>query len=285
MTTRGVPGWIPAVAAMAILQLAAALTTNLYPLVGPGGTGWLRLVGGALIFLVIVRPNLRTFRREDLILLMWLGLATALMTIAFQFAVFRIGLSLTVPIQFLGPLAVGVLRAKSRAHIMWPVLALLGVVALTEPWTGTIDLWGVIFALLAALGWALYIVLTQRAGDQVSGLQALSITIPVAAIASTVIGLPEAWGHLTPAVLLEALGLAVMMPVIPFILELFALKRLTTASFGTLMAGEPALGALWGVTLLGERMDAIQLGGLCAVIAAGVAAAMTGKRSVDKDPA
>jgi len=281
MSSRGVPGWILAVAAMAILQLAAALTTNLYPLVGPGGTGWLRLVGGAVIFLLIVRPNLRSFRRSDLVLLVWLGLATALMTITFQFAVFRIGLSLTVPIQFLGPLAVGVLRAKSRAHIVWPVLALLGVVALTEPWTGSIDLWGVIFALLAALGWALYIVLTQRAGDQVSGLKALSITIPVAAIVSTVIGLPQAWGNLTPSILLEALGLAVMMPVIPFILELAALKRLTTASFGTLMAGEPALGALWGVTLLGERMDAIQIAGLCAVIAAGVAAALTGKRSPD----
>lgn len=266
---------------MAILQLAAALTTNLYPLVGPGGTGWLRLVGGAVIFLLIVRPNLRTLRRSDLLLLVWLGLATALMTITFQFAVFRIGLSLTVPIQFLGPLAVGVLRAKSRAHIVWPVLALLGVVALTEPWTGSIDLWGVIFALLAALGWALYIVLTQRAGDQVSGLKALSITIPVAAIVSTVIGLPQAWGNLTPSILLEALGLAVMMPVIPFILELAALKRLTTASFGTLMAGEPALGALWGVTLLGERMDAIQIAGLGGVIAAGVAAALTGKRSPD----
>lgn len=268
-----------AVAAMAILQLAAALTTNLYPLVGPGGTGWLRLVGGALIFLVIVRPNLRAFRRTDLMLLVWLGLATALMTITFQFAVFRIGLSLTVPIQFLGPLVVGVLRAKSRAHIVWPVLALLGVVALTEPWTGSIDLWGVIFALLAALGWALYIVLTQRAGDQVSGLKALAITIPVAAIASTIVGLPEAWGHLTPAVLVEALGLAVMMPVIPFILELLALKRLTAASFGTLMAGEPALGALWGVSLLGERMDGIQIVGLGAVIVAGIAAALTGKRS------
>jgi inner membrane transporter RhtA len=278
MKTQGVPGWVLAVGAMSVLQLAAALTTHLYPLVGPAGTGWLRLGGGALIFLLIVRPRSRNFKRADLLLLVALGLATALMTITFQYAVFRIGLSFTVPIQFLGPLAVGVLRAKSRRNIVWPVLALGGVVALTKPWTGTLDVWGVVFALLAALGWALYILLTQRAGDRVSGLNALAITVPVAALAATVVGLPQAWGHVTPMILLQALGLAVLMPVIPFILELFALKKLTAAAFGTLMAGEPALAALWGFTLLGERMDAIQLIGLGTVIAAGIAAERTGRR-------
>ncbi len=268
-----------AVVAMAVLQLAAALTTHLYPLVGPAGTGWLRLVGGALIFLLIVRPRRSMFASGNLRLLVWLGLATALMTIAFQFAVFSIGLSMTVPIQFLGPLCVGVLRAKSRRQIVWPVLAMGGVVALTQPWHGTLNLWGVGFALLAALGWALYIVLTQAAGDQVSGLTALSVTVPVAALAATVVGLPQAWGHITPEILLVALGLAVLMPVIPFILELFALKRLTAAAFGTLMAGEPVLAALWGTLLLGERLDALQLAGLIAVVLAGIGAARSGQRS------
>lgn len=278
MTTREVPGWMFAVVAMSVLQLGAALTTSLYPLIGPAGTGWLRLVGGALIFLALVRPNLRSFSRSDLRLLLLLGLATALMTIAFQFAVFRIGLSMTVPIQFLGPLAVGVIRAKSGRQALWPLLALVGVVAITQPWTGTVDLLGVGFALLAALGWAFYIVLTQAAGDRVSGLRALSITIPVAAIAATFVGLPEAWGHITPLIAIQALGLAILMPVIPFVLELVALKRLTAAAFGTLMAGEPALAALWGFLLLGERLDVLQLLGLSAVIVAGVVAERSGRR-------
>lgn len=268
-----------AVTAMAVLQLGAALTTSLYPIVGPAGTGWLRLVGGALIFLAIVRPKFRSFTSSELRLLVLLGLATALMTIAFQFAVFRIGLSMTVPIQFLGPLAVGVIRAKSRGQMAWPVLALAGVVAITQPWTGTLDLIGVGCALLAALGWAFYIVLTQAAGDRVAGMRALAITVPVAAIAATFVGLPEAWGHITPLIAIHALGLAVLMPVIPFILELVALKRLTAAAFGTLMAGEPALAALWGFLLLGERLDPLQLLGLSAVIVAGVAAERTGRRN------
>ena len=278
MTTRAIPGWMFAVAAMTVLQFAAALTTQLYPIVGPAGAGWLRLVGGALVFLVLVRPNFRSYGRANLRLLVGLGLATALMTISFQFAVATIGLSMTVPIQFLGPLTVGVLRARRRSHVWWPILAMVGVIAVTQPWTGTIDPWGVVWALLAALGWALYIVLTQAAGDRVSGFRALAVTIPVAAIAATFVGLPSAWGHLDLGIVLVGFGLGVLMPVIPFALELVALKRLTAAAFGTLMAGEPALAAIFGVTLLGESLDALQIVGIGVVIVAAVAAERTGKR-------
>lgn len=278
MTSRGIPGWMFAVAAMAVLQFGAALTTQLYPLVGPAGAGWLRLVGGAIIFLALVRPNIRSYGRDNLRLLIGLGLVTALMTISFQFAVDTIGLSMTVPIQFLGPLTVGVVRARRRAHIWWPILAMVGVIGVTQPWTGAIDALGVFWALLAGVGWALYIVMTQAAGDRVSGVRALAVTIPVAAIASTVVGLPSAWGHLDWGILLAGCALGILMPVIPFSLELIALKRLTAAAFGTLMAGEPALAAVFGVVLLGERLDLIQVGGIGLVIVAAIAAERTGKR-------
>jgi inner membrane transporter RhtA len=268
-----------AVGAMTVLQFGAALTTHLYPIVGPAGAGWLRLVGGAIVFLAIVRPNFRGYGRANLGLLVQLGLATGLMTIAFQFAVATIGLSSTVPIQFLGPLSVGLLHATSRRQLLWPLLAMVGVIAVTEPWTGAIDPWGVFFALLAGLGWALYIVLTQRAGDRTSGIDALAVTIPVAAVSMTVIGLPQAWGHLDLGVTLAGLALGILMPVIPFALELVALKRLTAAAFGTLMAGEPALAALFGTLLLGEHLDAVQVAGIGVVIVAGIAAERTGKRA------
>jgi inner membrane transporter RhtA len=268
-----------AVAAMTVLQLAAALTTNLYPLVGPAGTGWLRLVGGALIFLVLVRPRLSSFERSDLRMLVMLGLATAMMTITFQYAIFHLGLGMTAAIQFLGPLCVGVFRAKRKRQIVWPIIAFGGVIALTQPWTGTLNLIGVLFAALAALGWAIYIVLTQQAGDRVTGFRALSITIPVAALAASIVGLPQVWGNLTPAVALASLGLAILMPVIPFALELVALKRLTASAFGTLMAGEPALAATFGFLLLGERLDALQLAGVAIVVLAGIGAERVGRRT------
>lgn len=278
MTTTGIPGWMLAVAAMSVLQLAAALTTHLYPIVGPAGTGWLRLVGGALIFLLAVRPRLRSFSPSDLRMLILLGLATAMMTIAFQYAVFHLGLGMTAAIQFLGPLSVGVFRAKRKGQAIWPVIAFGGVIALTQPWTGQLSLVGVLFAGLAALGWALYIVLTQQAGDRVTGFRALSITVPVAAIAASVVGVPEVWGHLTPLVALQAFGLAILMPVIPFALELIALKHLTASAFGTLMAGEPALAATFGFLLLGEQLDALQIAGVAIVVAAGVGAERVGRR-------
>ena len=268
-----------AVAAMTVLQLAAALTTNLYPLVGPAGTGWLRLVGGALIFLVLVRPRLSSFERSDLRMLVMLGLATAMMTITFQYAIFHLGLGMTAAIQFLGPLCVAVFRAKRKRQIVWPIIAFGGVIALTQPWTGTLNLIGVLFAALAALGWAIYIVLTQQAGDRVTGFRALSITIPVAALAASIVGLPQVWGNLTPAVALASLGLAILMPVIPFALELVALKRLTASAFGTLMAGEPALAATFGFLLLGERLDALQLAGVAIVVLAGIGAERVGRRT------
>jgi len=267
-----------AVSAMTVLQLAAALTTNLYPVVGPAGTGWLRLVGGALIFLIAVRPRLRSFEPGDLRMLVLLGLVTAMMTLTFQYAIFHLGLGMTAAIQFLGPLCVGVFRANRKRHIVWPLIAFGGVIALTQPWTGTLSLVGVLFAALAALGWALYIVLTQQAGDRVTGFRALSITVPVAAIAASVVGLPQVWGHLTPLVALQALGLAVLMPVIPFALELVALKRLTASAFGTLMAGEPALAAAFGFLLLGENLDALQVAGVAIVVLAGVGAERVGRR-------
>lgn len=274
-----VPGWVFAVGAMTVLQFAAALTTHLYPIVGPAGAGWLRLVGGAIVFLAIVRPNFRSYGRDNLRLLLQLGLVTGLMTISFQFAVATIGLSATVPIQFLGPLTVGVLHASNRRQLLWPILAMVGVIAVTQPWTGEINPWGVFFALLAGLGWALYIVLTQRAGDRISGIRALAVTIPIAALSMTVVGLPSAWGHLDLGVTLAGLALGVLMPVIPFVLELVALQRLTTAAFGTLMAGEPALAALFGTLLLGEHLDAIQLAGIGIVIVAAVAAERGGQRT------
>jgi inner membrane transporter RhtA len=279
MTSARIPGWMLAVAAMTVLQLAAALTTSLYPLVGPAGTGWLRLVGGALIFLVLVRPRLSSFERNDLRMLVMLGLATAMMTITFQYAIFHLGLGMTAAIQFLGPLCVGVFRAKRKRHVIWPIIAFGGVVALTQPWTGTLNLIGVLFAALAALGWAIYIVLTQQAGDRVTGFRALSITIPVAALAASIVGLPQVWGNLTPAVALASLGLAILMPVIPFALELVALKRLTASAFGTLMAGEPALAATFGFLLLGERLDALQLAGVAIVVLAGIGAERVGRRT------
>jgi inner membrane transporter RhtA len=130
--------------------------------------------------------------------------------------------------------------------------------------------------------WATYIVLTQQVGDRFSGLEGLSITIPVAACTAALLGLPQAWGHLTWQVLAAAFVLALLLPVIPFSLELIALRRLTTAAFGTLMALEPAIGVAAGLVILGQVPRALQVVGVVLVVTAGVGAERNGRR--DDDP-
>lgn len=277
MTNR-VPAWSLAVVAIITVQLGAALSTRLFDDVGPGGTAWLRLTAGGLIFLVIVRPRLRSYTLRELRVPLAVGVITGIMTVAFLFALELIPLGTAVAIEFLGPLGVAVFRSQSRRNLVWPALALVGVLLLTEPWAGSIDALGILFALIGGSCWASYILLTQTMGDRFEGLEGLAITIPVAAIATTVVGLPQAWGHITVSVIVQSIGLAILLPVIPFILELLALRRLTTAAFGTLMALEPAVATAWGVLLLSQIPQVPQLAGVVLVVIAGIGAERVGRR-------
>lgn len=273
-----VPPWGLAVAAMLSVQLGSALSVNLISSVGPAGTAWLRLSMGALIFLLIARPPLRSIRRHDVPALLALGVMTGLMTIAFLAAIERIPLGTAVSIEFLGPLTVAAVRSHSRRALAWPALALLGVVLLTEPWQGEVNLAGVGFAVLAGVGWGTYIVLTQRVGDRFSGIGALSITVTIAAMTAAIAGIPQANGNLTPGIIAAAAGLAILLPVLPFALEMLALRRMTPTAFGTLMALEPGMGVLLGLIVLSQRPSIVQLAGILLVVLAGAAAQRGGQR-------
>jgi inner membrane transporter RhtA len=276
--TDRVPAWSLAVVSIITVQLGAALSTRLFDDVGAAGTAWLRLVAGGLIFLAIVRPKLSDYTLAELRVPLVLGLFTGAMTVCFLLAIDRLPLGTAVAIEFLGPLSVAVFRSHRVRNLIWPAIALLGVLLLTEPWTGQIDGLGVLFALLSATCWAAYILLTQAVGDRFSGLDGLAITIPVAAIAATLVGLPQAWGHITPLIILQSIGLAILLPVIPFALEMLALRRLTTAAFGTLMALEPAIATAWGIVLLAQIPQAPQLAGMVLVVIAGIGAERVGRR-------
>ncbi|MDX5318506.1 MAG: EamA family transporter [Actinomycetes bacterium] len=263
---------------MLSVQLGSALSVNLIAAVGPAGTAWLRLTAGALIFLALVRPPLREIRRADVPVLLALGVATGLMSTLFLAAIERIPLGTAVAIEFLGPLTVAAVRSHSTRMITWPALALLGVVLLTEPWQGEINLAGVGFAALGATGWGTYILLTQRIGDRFTGIQGLSIKIPIAAAAAAVVGVPQAAGHITPGILAAALGLALLLPVLPFALEMLALRRMTHTAFGTLMSLEPAFGLLIGLIVLRQSPSWLQVLGIVLVVSAGAAAQRGGLR-------
>ena len=100
------------------------------------------------------------------------------------------------------------------------------------------------FAAMSAVGWAGYILLTQRVGAQLRGLHGLAISLSTAALAAAPIAAWPALRGLTPVIALQALGLAALVPLLPFTLELLARRRVRVAAFGTLMALEPAMAAL-----------------------------------------
>lgn len=273
-----VPPWGLALAAMFSVQLGSALSVELIETVGPAGTAWLRLTMGAVIFMVIVRPPWREVRRPDVPVVLGLGVVTGLVTILFLAAIDRIPLGTAVAVEFLGPLTVAAVRSHTRRALAWPALALVGVVLLTQPWRGEIDVPGLVFAALAAFGWATYIVLTQRIGDRYSGIGGLSLTIPIAAATAAIVGVPQAAGHIDGSVLVTALGLALLLPVVPFALEMLALRHMTPTAFGTLMALEPGFAVLLGLVVLHQTPSASQYTGIALVVLAGAAAQRGGRR-------
>lgn len=276
MTDRA-PAWSLAVAAIVTVQLGVALSPRLFDIVGPAGTAWLRLTAGGLMFLAIARPRLRGYSAADLRAVIILGVITGAMLVSFLAALERLPLGTTVAIEFLGPLSVAAFRAHRRSALVWPALALLGVLLLTEPWSGTTDVLGMLFALIAGVGWGAYILMTQRVGDRFGGLEGLAITIPIAALTAAIVGIPQAWGHITLAAVGLSVALAVIAPVIPFALELIALRRLSAATFGTLMALEPAVATIWGAIILSQLPDWLQLVGIVIVVIAGIGAERAGR--------
>lgn len=267
-----------AVTAMCSVQLGSALSLPLIERVGPAGTAWLRLTAGSLIFLMLARPALRSVQRRDVPALLALGVTTGAMTCLFLAAIDRIPLGTSVAIEFLGPLSVAALRSHNRRALLWPAVALAGVLLLTEPWHGAVNLAGIGLAAGSAVGWAAYILLTQHIGDRFSGLQGLSLTTPVAALTAAVVGVPQAAGHITLGVVAAAVGLAVLLPVLPFALEMTALRHMTPAAFGTLMALEPAIGTVLGLIVLHQNPSALQVLGITLVVLAGAAAQRNGHR-------
>jgi inner membrane transporter RhtA len=276
-------GVLFALCSIFIVQIGAAASTAMFAAIGPAGTAWLRLCWAGVIFVLVARPRFGTFRRRDLAAALLLGVVSAGMTITFFEAIDRIPLATAVAIEFLGPLGVAVLRRASRWGLVWPPLAFLGVLLVTRPWAGLTDAVGIGFALAAGICWGAYILLTQAIGQRFHGVAGLAVSMPAAALAATPVGLAQARGHLTPMVLLACLGLALLLPVIPYTLELLALRRLDAGTFGTMMSVEPAAALLVGAVMLHQFPGWGQALGIALVTIAAAGAARTG-RVVETSP-
>ncbi|SDH15044.1 EamA family transporter [Paraburkholderia phenazinium] len=258
-----------AMLSMSSVQFGAALSAPAMTAYGSFSTTWLRLCWAAVVLALIVRPPLRSYARSHWLAAGTLGVAMAGMTLCFFAALQRIPLGLAVAIDFLGPLTVATFGVRRLRALVWPVLAIAGVLLLAHDRAGWVgDPLGVLLALGAALGWGSYIVLMKKTGTLFPGLEGLSVSLLAAAVVATPFGLVESGGHIPLAQLGATAGLAVLVPLLPYALEMIALRHMRASSFGILMSIEPAIGALAGFVVLRQPLTLPQLAGMLLVVSA-----------------
>jgi inner membrane transporter RhtA len=263
--------------AMVCFQLGAALAKGLFPIVGAGGTAALRLAIASLILLAVWRPWHIRFTPMQLRTVIVYGVAMGWMNFFFYLALSYIPLGITMALEFTGPLGVALFASRRAVDFLWILLAALGLAALLPIGLGGPPLsgLGIAFALAAGACWALYIVFGRKAGAAHGG-QITALGTVIGALVIVPIGVAHSGVQLfSPAILPVAIGVAVLSSALPYSLEMFAMPRIATRTFGVLMSLNPALGALSGLIFLGESLTLIQWTAIASIVAASAGSAAT----------
>lgn len=274
------PTWMVLIGIVSV-QAGAGIAKNLFGVLPPSAVVWLRLLTSAALLLVLARPALRGRTWADWAVVAGFGASLALMNFSIYQAIARIPMGIAVTIEFLGPLAVAVAGSRRKTDVVWVGLAAVGVVLLgRDDGSGTVTLAGVLFALLAAVGWAGYILLSAATGRRFSGTSGLAIASLVGVILVAPAGIAEGGtALLDPKLLLFGLLVGVLSSVVPYTLEMQALRKMPPRVFGILMSLEPAAAALIGLALLGEMLTAWQWAAVLCVVAASAGATRSQQRS------
>lgn len=278
------PNRIPAVwlviGGIVSVQFGAAIAKDLFAVVPPTAMVWLRLATSAVIFLVVARPRLRGHSRADWGVALAFGVTLCTMNWAFYQSFARIPLGVAVTIEFLGPLVVAAAGSRRPRDLVWVALAATGVALLGLSPT-RLNVAGVLFGLLAACGWACYILLSTRTGQRWPGVSGLAVASLVGAVALAPPAVLEAGrGLFQPHVLLLGVAVGLLSSVVPYSLELTALRTIPPRVFGILMSLEPAVAALTALVLLGELLNALQWLAMACVVVASVGSTRTARAPV-----
>jgi inner membrane transporter RhtA len=271
---------------MASYQCGAALAKQLFPHVGAQGATAFRLGLGALMLLVVRRPWRNLRREADWRALWGYGLSMGVMNLVFYMALRTIPLGIAVALEFTGPLAIALFGSRRAVDFAWIALAVLGLLLLLplRAQAHALDPVGVLYALAAGVGWALYILFGQKAGATHGG-DAVTWGIAIGALVAVPVGVAHAGAALFSGAWLPlGVGVAVLSSVLPYSLEMVALTRLPARSFSVLLSLEPAIAAMAGVVFLGERLQALQWLAIAAIIAASAGAAIGVNRPVVEPP-
>ena len=266
------PAPLLVVAAAFSFQSGAALATTLFEEAGPLGAVWLRQFFGAVVLVALNAGVVRRCRSRSIRPVLALGATLALMNSLFYASIDRIPLGVAVTAEFLGPLAVAFAGSRRPRDFVWTVLAGAGVALLGSP-TTDVDPVGLALALSAGACWGGYILIGKRLGEEWPLLDGLTLAMVIAAALMTPVGLVAGGSALVgPPVLAVGLAVGILGSVVPYALELTALRRLTTAAFGILMSLEPAIAALVGALILSQALSPLEGLAVAFVVVASIGA-------------
>ena len=258
----------------ASVQVGAAIGATIFPLVGPAGVVALRQAFAAVALIAVSRPRLRRLTWAAVRPAIALGAVLVVMNVAVYAAVERIGLGPAVTLEFLGPLALALLASRRRLDLVCATMAAAGVALLTGSVPG-IDLLGIVLALTAAAAWAAYILLSQRAGRTLPGVQGTAIASLVAAVLTSpllVLALVSLEAHEIVLVLAVGAAAALLSSALPYSIDLVVLRRMPRQRFGVLQSVHPAAAALAGFVVLGQALAPWQIAGLALITVANAVA-------------
>ncbi len=267
------------------IQLGAAVAVNLFPVLGPVGTAFLRVAFSAVILIAAARHSIAWSARSHAGSLLLYGAILGFMNLSFYGAISRIPLGIAVAIEFVGPLGLAVATSRRPRDFAWIAIAALGIILLTPAIGDSLDPLGVALAGAAGLCWAAFIVMSRRIGGALPGSSGLAIGMAVAALVvlpvEVVVG---GLGGLDLRLLLAALAVAVLSTSLPLSLEFEALRRLTARTYAILVTLEPAVAAMVGAVLLGQAMMPQGLVAVVCVSAAALGVTLTDRRASGDPP-
>lgn len=257
------------------IQLGAAIAKSLFEQVAPSGIVSLRLSLGALVLVALARPRWQQYSWQNYRLLGLLGLSMGVMNALLYHAIVYIPIGVAVTLEFVGPLGVSLVHSRRRWDLLWVVLAALGVLFLAPIGQVTLHPIGVALALMSGGCWAAYIILAARAGRVCPGSEGVAIAMTAGAIAILPLGIStEGIRLLSLPILLLGLAVALLSSVLPYCLEMAALRKMPIKVFGVMMSLEPAVASSMGLMILGETLTPRMVVAIALISCASVGSAL-----------
>lgn len=268
-----------------------------------------RVTAAALVFAAYAacfrRSALRRPRGSALLLVIALGLVgVAMMQLAYNVAITRLPLGIALLIEYLAPvfvvLWVRFVRKEPVRPQMWAAVALAvgGLAVVSRVWNGLqFDGLGVVMALLAAISFAAYFLIGEHNVGFDDPLRVILWAFIVATVAMNLVqpiwetprlsGSTSLLGRLDEHSINPLIPIAMVVvlgTVVPFFLQLIALKHLPASIVVVVAMLEPVIANVLGWAWFEETLTPVQILGAVAVIA-GIVLAQTSRKIEHTIPA